>query len=228
MSDRPTPSPSPSNRLRFGGHARAVVAVGGDNNGNITNITSFEAAPPGPRHEMHVERRRPSCISDRLALWLNIVMTLTGIGSLALAAWQAYPRVTEGGIESLPLLPAQITALFSMAMAFLLAGLVVAVFRWWLRKRIYANWVVLGRVPEGRDDQHGRLRLHWTKLRGTCAIDGWPMVPARIASREDTLYMSDGSTRTKRGDFELRLVCTRAEHHKAHQCTIDPTSTEPR
>ncbi|MDR1387663.1 MAG: hypothetical protein LBJ44_08795 [Propionibacteriaceae bacterium] len=120
--------------------------------------------------------------------------------------------------------------------AFLLvvAGVVVLtlsplgwIFRHWLRDRTYGDHVILGRVPEGRLDSRGRYRLNFTKLRGTCAIDGSEMMPARVPTQETPLYMTDGTTKTKYSGYELQICCRRLGHKDVrHRGKVDLSDTE--
>lgn len=82
-------------------------------------------------------------------------------------------------------------------------------------------------VPEGRRDERGRDRLFLTRLRGVCAIDVSEMMPYRVPTREDTIVMTDGSTKTRCSDYELQMRCSKlGRKDPRHRGKVDLSDTE--
>lgn len=220
---KPVPT---ANHVTFGDNAENVTAVGGDNNGVINNYTT--AVPTGvPPHRIYVEKRWATPITDQRILVLNLIMTVGSVTSIVLGVIQTVGSVNSNGLDAIT---NGITPAYWAIMIGTIA-LVVAILGWvfwrWLRSGTYNEHVLFGRVPEGRRDDRGHNRLYFTKLRGTCAIDGSEMIPQRVPTRWETRVMPDGSPKTRYYDYILQMSCRKlGRKDNRHRGKVDLSDTE--
>ncbi|MDR0283464.1 MAG: tetraspanin family protein [Propionibacteriaceae bacterium] len=218
------PTSPRGNHISIGDNAQGNVVVGGDNSGVIALVPPVDRPEP---HRFHVEKRRVTPITDQTMLALNWIMTICGLASLGIAGLQAYNQVNAHGVLAISIEVSQfIYVLFGVGVIVLFLAFFGWVFRKWLKRHIYGNSLVFGRVPEGRIDSRGRYHLCLTRIRGVCAIDGEAMKVRRIPTRATLFTLPDGSTRTKYSNYELRLVCSRNPMDASHQAKIDLSDTE--
>ncbi len=217
--------PTPDNNIHVGHAAGHVNAVGRDNNGIIDNRTFH--APSRPIHQLHVEDRRTTFVTDRLMLVLNIIMAVTSVGSLVLAVVQAYPTIaTDGFVRGLSRIGYLPSLWVAAAIMTGLLALWLSDRRAWLKRRTYGARPWFGRLPEGRLDPNGAKRLYLTRVRGTCAIDGAPMRLVSLPTRTVSFTRADGTRGEKPAHYRAHLNCTRAPGERGHVKRIDPSTSE--
>lgn len=216
---------TPDNGIHVGRDAGHINAIGRDNNGIIDNRTFH--APSRPLHQLRVEGRRATFVTDRLMLVLNIFMAVTSVGSLGLAVAQAYPAIAaDGFLRGLSRLGFQPPLWVAAALVAGLLAFWLSDRRAWLRRRTYGARPWLGRLPEGRRDPNGATRLYLTRVRGTCAIDGAPMRLVSLPTRTATFSRADGSSGEKPAGYRAHLICTRAPGEQGHVARVDPSSSQ--
>jgi hypothetical protein len=207
-----------------GGAGANVTAIGGDNNGTIIH----SAAPAGDRlaHVFHPVDRWRTPVTSGLVLMLNLIMTVCSISSVVLGVIQTITLFKTNGL-------AATSGDVPVAVWFILGGvffLVLSPSGWafwsWLKKHLYHERIIFGRVPESRADEKGRDRLFLTRLRGTCAIDGAEMRPRRRPAPHATRYESEIFKVPKYSHYELQLWCQRLRSDPAHRARVDLSEVE--
>ena len=189
----------------------------GINTGSEGDDYSFVVGRFGvPPHRFEVQQRRSTGVSDAMAFWLcfsaSMVTIIATIG--AVLQWHDTRTLSDVAVWLWIAGPALLVAVMS--------GCCFA----WLRRRVFANILIFGYIPVGRQDENGRTKLYFEKLIGKCGIDGSPMHVSKVPKRWVTVRDVYGNLlRKKVKQYQIGLVCDLNPDDEAHQARIDLTDT---